>query len=143
MPGELESEIFDERSLMDRENDLPAMTLGERPEQGRELGNMDFVHALHRIVDHESREFFLDRQVEKQEQRFIFVYFAVFGAGVLYILRLMAHTPQLDEPDIEKDKPVRAAGVMPGLALELVEGRRHSCREEREPWTTSPSSGPA
>jgi cytochrome d ubiquinol oxidase subunit I len=53
---------------------------------------------------------------------FIVVYFAVFGAGVLYILRLMAHTPLLAEPDIEKGMPVRAAGVTPGPALELAEG---------------------
>jgi cytochrome d ubiquinol oxidase subunit I len=48
---------------------------------------------------------------------FIVVYFAVFGAGILYILRLMAHTPQLDEPDIEKGAPVRAAGITPAPAL--------------------------
>jgi cytochrome bd ubiquinol oxidase subunit I len=48
---------------------------------------------------------------------FIVVYFAVFGAGILYILRLMAHTPQLDEPDIEPGAPVRAAGITPAPAL--------------------------
>jgi cytochrome bd ubiquinol oxidase subunit I len=47
---------------------------------------------------------------------FIVVYFAVFGTGVLYILRLMAHTPQPDEPDIEPGMPMRAAGVTPALA---------------------------
>jgi cytochrome d ubiquinol oxidase subunit I len=57
---------------------------------------------------------------------FIVVYFAVFGAGILYILRLMAHAPQLDEPDIEKDMPLRAAGVTPGPALELAQGQRRS-----------------
>ena len=48
---------------------------------------------------------------------FIVVYFFVFGAGVLYILRLMAHTPRLDEPDIEKGVPARAAGITPAPAL--------------------------
>ena len=37
----------------------------------------------------------------------------VFGAGIFYILRLMAHTPQLDEPDIETGVPQRAAGITP------------------------------
>jgi cytochrome d ubiquinol oxidase subunit I len=48
---------------------------------------------------------------------FVVVYFAVFGAGILYILRLMAHTPQIDEPDIEPGAPVRAAGITPAPAL--------------------------
>ncbi len=48
---------------------------------------------------------------------FVIVYFAVFGAGVLYILRLMSHAPQLDEPDIEPHLPLRAAGVTPGPAM--------------------------
>ena len=48
---------------------------------------------------------------------FIVVYFAAFGAGTFYILRLMLHRPQLDEPDIEKGVPQRAAGItpLPGL----------------------------
>jgi len=48
---------------------------------------------------------------------FIVVYFTVFGAGVYYILRLMAHTPRREEPDIEPGMPVRAAGVTPAPAL--------------------------
>jgi len=48
---------------------------------------------------------------------FIVVYFAVFGAGILYILRLMAHPPQIDEPDIEPGAPVRAAGITPAPSL--------------------------
>jgi cytochrome d ubiquinol oxidase subunit I len=48
---------------------------------------------------------------------FIVVYFTVFGAGVLYILRLMAHTPQPDEPDMEPGMPMRAAGVTPAPGL--------------------------
>ncbi|HEU0059721.1 MAG TPA: cytochrome ubiquinol oxidase subunit I [Hyphomicrobiaceae bacterium] len=48
---------------------------------------------------------------------FIVVYFAAFGAGTFYILRLMRHRPQLDEPDIEKGLPQRAGGItpLPGL----------------------------
>jgi len=48
---------------------------------------------------------------------FIVVYLAVFGAGAFYILRSMAHTPQVDEPDIETGVPVRAAGITPAPAL--------------------------
>jgi cytochrome d ubiquinol oxidase subunit I len=48
---------------------------------------------------------------------FVVVYFAVFGVGVLYILRLMAHAPQPNEPDIEPGMPMRAAGVTPAPAL--------------------------
>jgi cytochrome d ubiquinol oxidase subunit I len=48
---------------------------------------------------------------------FIVVYFAVFGAGTFYMLRLMLHAPQLDEPDIEKGVPQRAAGITPAPAL--------------------------
>jgi cytochrome d ubiquinol oxidase subunit I len=52
---------------------------------------------------------------------FIVAYFAVFGAGLLYIVRLMGHTPQTDEPDIEAGAPLRAAGITQAPALELSE----------------------
>jgi len=43
---------------------------------------------------------------------FVCVYFAVFGAGVLYILRLMAHPPEPGESEIEDEPgPTRAAGL--------------------------------
>ena len=42
---------------------------------------------------------------------FIFVYFSVFGAGIFYILRLMAKSP---DAGIEFDSgPTRAAGITP------------------------------
>jgi cytochrome d ubiquinol oxidase subunit I len=47
---------------------------------------------------------------------FIVVYFAVFGAGVVYILKLMAKPPVVHEtapPHI----PVRTAGITPAAAL--------------------------
>ena len=56
---------------------------------------------------------------------FIVVYFLVFGAGVFYILRLMAHTPRLDEPDIETGLPMHAAGITPAAAVA-------SARRERD-----------
>jgi cytochrome bd ubiquinol oxidase subunit I len=52
---------------------------------------------------------------------FIVAYFAVFGAGFLYIVRLMEHTPRTNEPDIEAGAPLRAAGITPAPALELSE----------------------
>jgi cytochrome d ubiquinol oxidase subunit I len=51
---------------------------------------------------------------------FIAVYFIVFGAGVLYILRLMSHPPQRGEAGPERDQPVRAAGITP--APQVAEG---------------------
>ena len=45
---------------------------------------------------------------------FAVVYFLVFGAGVFYILRLMAHAPHLGETGIAaKDGPIRTAGITP------------------------------
>jgi cytochrome d ubiquinol oxidase subunit I len=53
---------------------------------------------------------------------FAVVYFAVFGAGVFYLLRLMAHTPRADEPGLEA-KPLRSAGITPGPAVETLPKR--------------------
>ena len=46
---------------------------------------------------------------------FVVVYFAVFGAGTWYILRLMGHPPVFDEPGLEDatDGPIRTAGITP------------------------------
>ena len=51
---------------------------------------------------------------------FIIVYFAVFGAGVFYILRLCGKSPDSAEPDIEPG-PSHAAGINPGPALKAGE----------------------
>ena len=48
---------------------------------------------------------------------FIVVYFIVFGAGVLYILRLMSHAPHRGEQGPERGQPVRAAGITPSPAV--------------------------
>jgi cytochrome d ubiquinol oxidase subunit I len=45
---------------------------------------------------------------------FVLVYFAVFGAGVMFILRLMAKPPVQGEPGLATDKPIRTAGIHPG-----------------------------
>ncbi|GGD98480.1 cytochrome ubiquinol oxidase subunit I [Aureimonas endophytica] len=49
---------------------------------------------------------------------FVLVYFAVFGAGVLYILKLMGHAPHRGEPDLEIGLPIRTAGVTPAPAID-------------------------
>jgi len=48
---------------------------------------------------------------------FVIVYVIVFGAGVFYLLRLMAKPPHTDETGIEKGAPIRAAGVTPAAAV--------------------------
>lgn len=47
---------------------------------------------------------------------FIIVYFIVFGAGVVYILRLMAEPPHHGEEGPRHDAPTRAAGITPAAA---------------------------
>ena len=47
---------------------------------------------------------------------FVLVYFAVFGMGAWYLLRLMAHAPQPHEPDLP-NAPAHAAGITPAPAL--------------------------
>ncbi|MBZ4690945.1 MAG: putative quinol oxidase subunit transrane protein [Cereibacter sp.] len=46
---------------------------------------------------------------------FIVVYFAIFGTGVGYILRLMKRLPTVDEDDMI-DSPLRTHGITPGPA---------------------------
>jgi cytochrome bd ubiquinol oxidase subunit I len=43
---------------------------------------------------------------------FILVYFAVFGAGTFYILRLMREPPEAGSP-VDKVAPIRTAGITP------------------------------
>jgi cytochrome d ubiquinol oxidase subunit I len=48
------------------------------------------------------------------------IYLAVFGAGVFYILRLMARPPSPAEPAVPGEAPLRSAGIMPAPALEAA-----------------------
>jgi cytochrome d ubiquinol oxidase subunit I len=48
---------------------------------------------------------------------FVVVYFAVFGAGTFYILRLMNAAPHGGQDGLSPDKPIRAGGIMPGPAM--------------------------
>jgi cytochrome d ubiquinol oxidase subunit I len=47
---------------------------------------------------------------------FVVVYFAVFAAGVIYLLRLMSHPPLHGEQGPPGDIPARAAGITPAVA---------------------------
>jgi len=53
---------------------------------------------------------------------FVLVYFAVFGAGTFYILRLMHHAPVLGEPELVDvlQGPIRTAGITPAPAIEAA-----------------------
>ena len=54
---------------------------------------------------------------------FIIVYFAVFGAGLFYILRLMAQPAAWQaSPIYPAEGPIRAAGIMPAPAEALAAG---------------------
>ena len=48
---------------------------------------------------------------------FVVVYFVVFGAGILYLLRLMAHAARSRRAGHRARRPVRAAGITPAPAL--------------------------
>jgi cytochrome d ubiquinol oxidase subunit I len=69
---------------------------------------------------------------------FVVVYFAVFGVGVRYILKLMAQAPQEHEtqpPHI----PMRSAGTTPALGLQ-AEGAALGAPLEPPSSSSSPSS---
>ena len=48
---------------------------------------------------------------------FVVVYFALFGAGTFYILRLMNRAPHPAEPGLPPEAPVRASGIMPAPVM--------------------------
>jgi cytochrome d ubiquinol oxidase subunit I len=50
---------------------------------------------------------------------FVITYFAVFGAGIWYLLRLMKKPPEAHERALD-DTPTRAAGITPAPAV--IEG---------------------
>ncbi|NML06265.1 cytochrome ubiquinol oxidase subunit I [Sphingomonas sp. G-3-2-10] len=52
---------------------------------------------------------------------FVIVYFAVFGFGTWYILKLMAKGVEAHEPEISEELPIRTAGIVPGPAQALDE----------------------
>jgi cytochrome bd ubiquinol oxidase subunit I len=48
---------------------------------------------------------------------FVIVYFTVFAAGTIYILRLMAHAPKAGEPR-PAEAPIRTAGITPAPSMD-------------------------
>lgn len=56
---------------------------------------------------------------------FVVIYFAVFGAGTWYILRLLSRAPRADEPRLqdEVEGPIRSAGITPAPAEAVRQGR--------------------
>lgn len=74
------------------------------------------VHGLLRTADSASP---LDAPaVAASLLAFVLVYFAVFGVGVWYVLRLMASPPHAGEPGAAEHErePIRSAGITPGPA---------------------------
>ncbi len=49
---------------------------------------------------------------------FVVIYFALFGAGMFYILRLMREPPHAQEDELSPIEPIRAGGIMPGPAMD-------------------------
>ena len=77
-----------------------------------ETGRQPFtVYGLLRTVDSASP--LAAPAVASSLIAFIIVYFVVFGAGVIYILRLMAAPPHHGEQGPRGDTPARAAGITP------------------------------
>ncbi len=51
---------------------------------------------------------------------FIVIYFVVFGAGIIYLLRLMAKAPERGETPETEPGPIRTAGITPGSGPEAT-----------------------
>ncbi len=62
---------------------------------------------------------------------FIVVYFALFGAGTFYILRLMNMPPHGGEPGLPADEPLRAGGIMPAPVMESRDAMPTHAEEPR------------
>lgn len=60
---------------------------------------------------------------------FAIVYFIVFGAGFLFLLRLMRHAPSVGEPGPPKGVPVRSAGITPAPSLDETAPRHPAAAE--------------
>jgi cytochrome d ubiquinol oxidase subunit I len=53
---------------------------------------------------------------------FVVVYFALFGAGTVYILRLMRQAPDAGHAELSVNEPVRAGGIVSPSALTGASG---------------------
>ena len=80
-----------------------------------EVGRQPYtVYGLLRTVDSASP--LAAPAVATSLAAFVVVYFAVFGIGTWYILKLMHRTPHIDEPQLGEAEraPIRTAGITPG-----------------------------
>ena len=86
-----------------------------------ETGRQPFtVYGLLRTVDSASP--LAAPAVASSLIAFIIVYFIVFTAGVIYLLRLMAQPPHHGEQGPRSDIPARAAGITPAAGTAAAEG---------------------
>jgi cytochrome d ubiquinol oxidase subunit I len=53
---------------------------------------------------------------------FVVVYFALFGAGTVYILRLMRQMPDAGHGELSINEPIRAGGIVSPAALTGASG---------------------
>ncbi|GAB4141941.1 MAG: cytochrome ubiquinol oxidase subunit I [Sphingomonadales bacterium] len=74
------------------------------------------VHGLMRTAD--GRSPIAAPAVGGSLLAFVLVYFAVFGAGLYYLLRLMRQPPGAESLGPEPSEPQRAAGITPAAGLE-------------------------
>ena len=68
---------------------------------------------------------------------FVIVYFFVFGAGLIFILRLMSKEPERGESGLDPHIPVRTSGINPGPA------QGHASEADRRPGGPSIVPQPA
>ncbi len=64
--------------------------------------------------------------VEASLIAFFFVYLTVFGAGTVYVLRLMGKSPHDDTGGLDPHMPQHASGIAPGPAMARASGRARS-----------------
>jgi cytochrome d ubiquinol oxidase subunit I len=86
-----------------------------------EVGRQPYtIYGLLRTVDSASP---LDAPaVAASLVAFVLVYFAVFGSGIVYLLRLMQKPPEAHEAP-PSDAPIRSAGVTPAAQVLSGDGR--------------------
>lgn len=90
-----------------------------------EVGRQPYtVYGLLRTVD--SASAIAAPAIAASLLAFIVVYFALFGAGTFYILRLMSKAPERIEPQLSTAAPIRAAGIMPSPVLNTLDPRSES-----------------
>jgi cytochrome d ubiquinol oxidase subunit I len=87
-----------------------------------EVGRQPFtVYGLLRTIDSASP--LAAPAVASSLIAFVIVYFLLFTAGVVYILRLMAEPPHHGEEGPRGDTPSHAAGITPASGATMTQGR--------------------